>query len=87
MPRGGINTDEVQCLKYRLAHSFGLKKSDSFWSSVKHLNNARKHACTPVVNGSSNRKVIANVFAFKFGSVLNKHSTSSRNSFLAVFLE
>ena len=70
-------------LRDRLAHSFALKKKASFCSDINRLNNkgATKHS--PVVDGVSGTKNIANIFASKFSSLLNKHSSSLRNSLLA----
>ena len=52
------------------------KKEDSFWSDVKRLNNPGVAQCSPVVDSVSGTTNIANIFASKFGALLNKHSSS-----------
>ena len=70
-------------LRDLLARSFGMKEKAFFWSNIGRLHNkgATKHS--PVVDGVSGTKTIANIFASKFSSLLNKHSSSPRNSLLA----
>ena len=60
-------------LRDRLAQSFARKKKDSFWSDIKRHPGVAQ--CSPVVEvrGTTN---IANIFASKFGALLNKHSSS-----------
>ena len=63
-------------LRDRLARSFARKKKDSFWSDIKRLNNPGVAQCSPVVDSVSGTTNIANIFASKFGALLNKHSSS-----------
>ena len=67
-------------LQDKLAHSFAMKRKDRFWSDIRHLNRSSKPCIAPVIDGVSGSGNIANMFASKYGSLLNKHSSSSRDS-------
>ena len=61
-------------LQDKLAHSFAKRRKDRFWSDVRHLNNSN---CVPVLDGISGSR---NMLASKFEGLLNKYSSSSRDT-------
>ena len=65
-------------LRDRLACSFAMKKKDRFWSAVKKVNKPNA-SLSSIVDGVSGTDNIANLFASKFGALLNKHSSSSNS--------
>ena len=69
-------------LQDRLARSFASKRKDKFWVHVKRLMSRPSHPSL-LVDGVNGKTEIANIFASKFSALLNKHSSSSRNSLLA----
>ena len=62
-------------LRDRLACSFAM---DRFWSAVKKVNKPNA-SLSSIVDGVSGTDNIANLFASKFGALLNKHSSSSNS--------
>ena len=64
-------------IRDRFAHSFTKRKKDSFRFDVKSINKCNATCFSPVVDGVNGDTNIAIVFASKFSTVLNKHSTSS----------
>ena len=69
-------------LQDRLARSFASKRKVKFWVHVKRLMSRPSHP-SPLVDGVNGKTEIANIFASKFSALLNKHSSSFRNSLLA----
>ena len=65
-------------LRDRLACSFAMKKKDRFWSAVKKVNKPNA-SLSSIVDGVSGTDNITNLFASKFGALLNKHSSSSNS--------
>ena len=65
-------------LRDRLACSFAMKKKDRFWSAIKKVNKPNA-SLSSIVDGVSGTDNIANLFASKFGALLNKHSSSSNS--------
>ena len=55
-----------------------MKKKDRFWSAVKKVNKPNA-SLSSIVDGISGTDNIANLFASKFGALLNKHSSSSNS--------
>jgi hypothetical protein len=70
-------------LRSRLAHSFAKNRRETFWSDIKRLNNSRTPQSSPVVDGLCGSSNIANGFASKFSTLLNKHSSTSQSSLLS----
>ena len=67
-------------LQEKLAHSFSRKRKDRIWSDIRCLNNSSTPCSAPVLDGISGSRNIANMLASKFGGLLNKHSSSSRDT-------
>ena len=64
-------------LQDKLAHSFAKRRKDRFWSDVMRLNNSSGSNCVPVLDGISGSR---NMLASKFEGLLNKYSSSSRDT-------
>ena len=63
----------------KLAALFAKKTKRDFWSEVRRLNRSFSSS-TPVVDGISGSKNIANLFALKSKGILNTHSSSQHSS-------
>ena len=66
-------------LQMKFVSSFTKKNKSEFWSDVHQLNRSYSNS-TSTVDGASNSKSIADIFASKFDSLLNTHSSSLHDS-------
>ena len=85
-PNFGIKYRRKQAVRQlgscQLAQSFASKRKDKFWVHVKQVKCRPSHPSL-LVDGVNGKTEVANIFASKFSALLNKHSSSSRNSLLA----
>ena len=66
-------------LQKKLANSFARKKKYSFWFDVRRLKSS-SHLVSPIVDGVTGSRNVANVFTSQLQSILNSHSSSSHSS-------
>ena len=64
----------------KLAGLSARKKMRDFWSQIRKLNVTRPTS-SPIVDGLSDSKGIADLFASKFADVLNTHSSVTHDTF------
>ena len=70
-------------LRTRVTRSFAMKRKDNFWSDIKRLNSSGPSSASPVVDGICGNSNIANLFASRFNTSLNKHSSTPCSSLLS----